>query len=232
MQIENDNFLEKQSNLKISDMEVDINALFRRIKALEETKPSLPLASIVCFPINPDDERYKLLNGQCISLSGEYKDFCDYIISLYNSNSAAVPVCSISTYASENASYGQCGKFVINQTSAAITSGSYTCDAFSIKLPNITKFIASSNSGFSLGESQSEAFKSHRHFSWETDEGSHKSFYGTAITADEFNHQKLLGAIRHAGVNNSAGDYYTSYEGGTETRPTNIRYPYYIVVKE
>lgn len=231
MQIDNDDLVDRNSSLKISELEVDVNDIYRRLKTLENKRVGPPLGSIICLPIIPNDPSLKLLDGQCLALDGQYKKFCDYILGLISNDNSSVPVCTIAQYASEMSTYGQCGKFVINSTSSAVTSGAYSCDANSIKLPRIAKFIASGNvGGYALGEGQKDETKSHRHYSFVTDEGYHWSCYGGAIGSNSVNYKKLLGANSYEGWNTNSGEFYTSYAGGTETRPANIRYLYFITV--
>lgn len=189
-------------------------------------KSYMPLGMIFASAVMLEEISVKRLNGQSLSITGTYKDFCNWVIS----QGANAPTCNISTYASEMTTYGQCGKFVINNTNTAQTSGSYTVPAYSIKLPTITEFIASNNGGDTIGLAELDEFKSHRH-------GFKSAGRGGTYTD---NYKQIWTATGGSdGSGNPAGlDLYTANEqgvqltGGEETRPKNIRYPYYIVVAQ
>lgn len=173
-------------------------------------KSYMPLGMIFASAVMLEEISVKRLNGQSLSITGTYKDFCNWVIS----QGANAPTCNISTYASEMTTYGQCGKFVINNTNTAQTSGSYTVPAYSIKLPTITEFIASNNGGKELGLAELDEFKSHQH--------------GVCVQSGNY-------TVVQNGNGNWCATYsnnYTLATGGSETRPKNIRYPYYIVVAQ
>ena len=189
----------------ISDAEGNLTKI-----AGKDYKAYMPLGMIFASAVMLEEISVKRLDGQSLSITGTYKDFCNWVIQ----KGANAPTCNISTYASEMTTYGQCGKFVINNTASAQTSGSYTVPAYSIKLPTITEFIASNNGGDTIGLAELDEFKSHTH---------------------GVNVQQGVYTV----VQNGSGDWcatysnnYTLAAGGSETRPKNIRYPYYIVVAQ
>lgn len=177
-------------------------------------KAYMPLGMIFASAVMLEEISVKRLNGQNLSITGTYKDFCNWIMN----QGSNVPTCNISTYASEMTTYGQCGKFVINNTSSAQTSGSYTVPAYSIKLPTITEFVASNNGGKEIGLAELDMFKKHGHTIW-TD-----GITGSGST-------QAISASRVTGQT-PGWSAVTTNTGDSETRPKNIRYPYYIVVAQ
>lgn len=183
-------------------------------------KAYMPLGMIFASAVMLEETSVKRLDGQSLSITGTYKDFCNWVIK----QGANAPTCNISTYASEMTTYGQCGKFVINNTASAQTSGTYTVPAHSIKLPTITEFVASNNGGDTIGLAELDMFKSHTHYLQD---------YPMVTTA----YSGTKGwPVSSAGGANSDGGYLlkenTFATGDEETRPKNVRYPYYIVVAQ
>lgn len=175
----------------------------------------LPLGTIVPLAIETDDPCLQKLDGRSLLQSGIYAEFCTWLKNRVLANSSNVPTCTIEEYANEMNTYFQCGKFVINDTDEDLTSGNYTVLANSIKLPTITEFIASNNGGKELGLAELDEFKSHNHR--QTTPNTNGSDTHGVYSESMFNLNYWV-----------AG--YTLNTGGDETRPKNIRYPYYIVV--
>lgn len=178
----------------------------------------LPLGAIIPIAMVTNDPYVQPLDGRNLSQTGIYADFCTWLKNRLNEDANNVPTCTIDEYATEIATYGQCGKFVINNSEYDLTSEGYVVRANSIKLPTITEFIASNNGGNAIGLAELDEFKSHSH---------HINDYSDsgANTNPE--------AIRiNTNINTKTGYYevYTGLTGGEETRPKNVRYPYYIVV--
>jgi hypothetical protein len=189
-------------------------------------KAYMPLGMVFASAVMLEEISVKRLDGQSLSITGTYKDFCNWVMN----QGANVPTCNISTYASEMTAYGQCGKFVINNTSSAQTSGSYTVPAYSIKLPTITEFVASNNGGDAIGLAELDGFKQHRHV---------QTAAGYNYIEDHVTTSGTQGTGSAKG-NRVSGEYIvnglwtlsTRDTGGEETRPKNIRYPYYVVVAQ
>lgn len=190
-------------------------------------KSHLPLGLVVASVIIQKDAGLRLLDGSSLTLDGIYKAFCDYLVARYTEDSTSVPVYfDIQEYANDMNDYGQCGKFVYNAGSSALTSNPrsgkadviYTVPANSLKLPTITEFIASNNGGLVLGLAQLDSFKSHTHTITKSHpfntsaSGSYTS--GTSVDGEESANKVTT----------------TELTGGDETKPKNVRYPYYIVV--
>ncbi len=158
-----------------------------------------------------DDERLLLANGQVISQTGKYKKFCDYLKILLLNDSTSVPTCSQNEFDSTVSTYGQCGRYVIDDENQII------------RLPKITEFIASANDKI-LGSAELDEFKSHEH-----------DIHGTVgrgyTGVSTFNGTLDWGGIQ-ATVNGSPNGKFIAgaTSGGSETKPKNIRYYCYIVV--
>lgn len=188
----------------------------------DETSPrGLPLGTIIPAAVISDDASLHLLDGSSLIQNGIYKQFCDWLKARVLANSSSVPTCTIAEYANEMSTYGQCGKFVINDTSEVQTSNGYRIEANSIKLPTITEFIASNNGGDTIGLAELDTFKSHTH---PIEVVVLNNTTATPQYGPWFEGRK---AYSWSSQGNGVG---MSATGEEETRPKNIRYPYYIVV--
>ena len=178
----------------------------------------LPIGTIVSTAIYSDNPALHLLDGSSLLKTGVYEEFCTWVENRISSDPSAVPTCTIDEYASDMATYGQCGKFVINNAEYDLATDGYVVRANSIKLPTITEFIASNNGGDAIGLAQLDEFKSHNHYIPD---------YADVGATNDPESLKV-----NAGINTITGYYsvYTHNTGGEETRPKNVRYPYYIVV--
>lgn len=161
---------------------------------------SMPVGSIFPSAIPIVDRRVHLLDGTTISQEGTYENFAILINALISAGHNIT--CTQEEFDTSVSTYGQCGKFVVDN------------DAKTIRLPLITEFIASNNGGKEIGLAQLDEFKSH-------------------------SHPILMAYNQTANNSNGALMGYPNYEwrtysgqsvGGEETRPKNIRYPYYIVL--
>lgn len=209
--------------------QIPANQLFFTNSTEGECYNGLPLGTILSMAIETDSIYLKKLDGGCINIYGIYKTFCDLIINSYTNNPSSVPVCDIGEYATEMETYGQCGKFVINKTGTTLYSGNYSVEGNSIKLPTITEFIASSNGGDTIGLAELDEFKRHAHKL-----NDRQQWYGddTVVNSNTgaiYSWKSSAGGTTSASYASSRGED-TTEKGGSETRPKNIRYPYYIVV--
>lgn len=194
-------------------------------------KGALPIGSIFVSAIPILDDSVHLLNGDVISQEGLYEDFSLYIKSIVNAGYSIS--CTEQEYQNDLSIYGQCGKFVINDTYKTI------------RLPKITEFIASSNGGLEIGISQLDEFKSHTHIQnahnhsqnphahsatthigWQTGGGNAVG----KVTANNGNYNGWGTDIHNTTATNNDTTATNQNTGGEETRPKNIRYPYYIVL--
>ena len=125
---------------------------------------SLPIGSIFSSAIPLNDASVHLLDGSLISQSGMYEEFANLINSLVSAGHQIS--CTQAQFESDLSTYGQCGKFVIDNS------------AKTIRLPFIKEFIASNNGGQIIGLAELDEFKSHTHI-----QNSHNhSFSGNAIS--------------------------------------------------
>lgn len=159
---------------------------------------SMPVGSIFPSAIPIIDRRVHLLDGTTISQEGTYENFAILIKALISAGYNIT--CTQEEFDTSVSTYGQCGKFVVDN------------DAKTIRLPLITEFIASNNGGQEIGLAQLDEFKSHTHLGLMADD-----------VAGNSNAAKMA-------YNNYINRQTMSYTGGDETRPKNIRYPYYIVL--
>lgn len=155
---------------------------------------SMPMGTIFASAIPISNPKVHLLDGSTILQEGIYSQFAEHIKSLVATGHNIS--CTQSEFDTSVSTYGQCGKFVIDNTVGTI------------RLPLITEFIASNNGGQEIGLAQLDTLKSHTH--------EYLSAYGGSVT-------------------NVYGSYpgskaQTGATGDGETKPKNIRYPYYIVL--
>lgn len=187
---------------------------------------SLPIGSIFSSAIPLNDASVHLLDGSLISQVGMYAEFAQLIKSLDAEGKQIC--CTQAQYESDLSTYGQCGKFVIDNT------------AGTIRLPYIKEFIASNNSGQIIGVAELDTFKAHTHTT--SSSGSHSHSFvartskssisndwgtnGTNIVTNDGS-----GGSKSSLINSSGAHTHTANStGDTETKPKNIRYPYYIVL--
>ena len=191
------------------------------------SKSHLPIGLVVASVIIQNDAGLRTLDGSSLLLNGMYKDFCDYLVATYTQDPTNVPVYfDIQEYANDMNDYGQCGKFVYNPNSYELTSSPrsgkadvvYTVPANSLKLPTITEFIASNNGGLVLGLAELDSFKKHTHTITKSHPWNNTASggYSSGVAVDGEESANLVTT--------------TNLTGGDETKPKNVRYPYYIVV--
>lgn len=167
-----------------------------------ESFSMLPVGTIFASAVPQIDARVHLLDGSTISQTGIYKTFANLIKSLVAAGHN-ITYSSDTEFYSDVATYGQCGKFVIDDVNGTI------------RLPLITEFIASNNGGKEIGLAQLDEFKSHQH----------------AFSINAMNDSwSCAGGGYYVPKGGGVWHYNTDYKGGSETRPKNVRYPYYIVL--
>lgn len=114
----------------------------------------LPLGFIFSSALPQTNLNYHLLNGDSLAIA-DYGDFYTLLTTLVGQSWNLT--CTANEYAEDIVKTGNCGKFVINNTSSDV-SGTYdtttiTVTANSFKLPTITRFIQGLSSLSNLGES-------------------------------------------------------------------------------
>lgn len=175
----------------------DDNGELHRFAGGSGFKSALPVGAIFASAIPLTDSSVHALDGSTISQTGMYEQFASLIKSL---ESAGFKItCTQEEFDTSVSTYGQCGKFVINNTSRTI------------RLPLITEFIASNNGGQEIGIAQLDMFKAHTHGLPTRNIYASGGAYGGTYVGNP--------------MEESSGE-----TGGSETRPKNIRYPYYIVL--
>ena len=178
----------------------------------ENQGSALPVGSIFASAIPLDDAKVHLLDGSTISQTGVYADFANLVKTLV-SNGYNIS-CTQSDFDVNVSTYGQCGKFVIDN------------DNGNIRLPLITEFIASNNGGQTIGLAELDSFKSHSH---EVKNGN-----GQYLQASSTSGSYAGGRVSsNTAYYDSSNEFYTikaQETGGSETKPKNVRYPYYIVL--
>lgn len=194
---------------------------------------SLPVGSIFTSAIPLTDARVHLLDGSTISQTGIYATFADLIKSLVADGK--LTTYTQSQFDSDVSTYGQCGKFVIDN------------DAGTIRLPLITEFIASNNGGQEIGLAQLDEFKSHTHIQdphthiqnahrhsihnpYQNTGANHVIIPASAGSATEGDPSYNWSPTGYSAATNQDTIATNQNTGGEETRPKNIRYPYYIVL--
>ena len=210
-------------------------------------KSGLPLGLIIPSAIVQNDAGLRLLDGSNLALDGMYKAFCDYLVEIHLADKSTVPVYyTIQEYANDMNDFGQCGKFVYNPRSSALTSTPrnsadlvYTVPANSLKLPTITKHIEGLTDISQLGTALGAGLPNI--------EGSVNS--KTGIAPIFVPGTTASGAFT---INNTSSDTYHNTGKSNDTRPMaltidasksnsiygnsdtvqtqSVKYPYYIVV--
>jgi len=124
----------------------------------------------IIFSLTPlNDDSLKLLNGQVITAENIPEDFKTYITWLQTN----APQCftTESDWQNQNATYGECGKYV------------YYSDTQSIRLPKITGIVQGTNTNTSLGSIIPAGLPNHTHNATINSAGSHThTFSGNAMT--------------------------------------------------
>ena len=118
------------------------------------TSAGLPIGFVIYSSCKQNNAGLHLADGSELAIGGTYDAFCQYIIN----NLDDFPICSIGEYYDDIDNYGQCGRYVVNNTASDITGQTekgieYTIPAYTIKIPKITKGIESANSESEFGTS-------------------------------------------------------------------------------
>lgn len=171
----------------------------------DEASFNMPIGSIFASATPQTSKAFHLLDGSVLdsSVDADYQTFVNYINTVAGQYNIAVSEDEYNTILS---TYGQCGKFVVTSTS--------------VRLPTITKFIQGLSDLTNLndiGTAELDTIKSHTH-----DYISYK-YTGT-------NANWGLKASGSSGDTNTRETQTSDSTGDDETKPKNVRYPYYIVV--
>ena len=163
--------------------------------------PFMPIGTIFASTIPQTDSRVHLLNGGTISQLGVYENFSNLLKNLVAAGYSIS--CTQAEFDNDVASTGSCGKFVIDN------------DTNTIRLPLVINFIAGLNDMTKIGKSELDSFKAHSH--------------GLKLISSQLQSGTSYSRFASTGTYNTS-DGLISTEGGDETKPKNVRYPYYIVL--
>ena len=168
------------------------------------------IGEIVSSTIPLSDAGLHLLDGSLLQYAS-YKDFIDYIASIYSANSNYF--CSESDWQTSVTNYGVCGKFVYNSTNNTV------------RLPKITGFTEGAISVTTLGDLTEAGLPDHNHTHYArarygADGGTTGAFWcrgdsGTGYTTGEFSYASESNSI---------------YGNSTTVQPQSIKVLYYIVI--
>lgn len=100
------------------------------------------LGEIVISTIPVSDSSVHLLDGTVLNGDGIYKDFVDYIVSIYNSSLNYF--CSEAEWQTSVSTYGSCGKFVYTAASGD--------DPATVRLPKVSDIIQGTTQVSALGD--------------------------------------------------------------------------------
>jgi hypothetical protein len=189
-------------------------------------KSALPVGAVFASALPLTDSSVHALDGSYISQTGLYEQFAVYLKSLRDAGYKIT--CTQSEFNTSVSTYGQCGKFVIDDTLGTI------------RLPKITEFVASNNGGQEIGLAELDSFKSHNHTMQSAGNHKHSTSFTSYGTSASWSSAKEMYTTTASGKNAGSESRNTSETGshthtidntgGSETRPKNIRYPYYIVL--
>ncbi len=162
----------------------------------------LPLGTLIQSTVVQDETSGLILaDGSTYSQTGILSEFASWLKSKFPNGDY-----TNEEYERDLTNFGgQCGHYVIDDTNGTI------------RFPRIIEFVASNNAGQKIGTAELDSFKSHSH-----DISYHFAEY-------------KAGTSRYPWMY-TADSTYPNYGGSTqlkgdnETKPKNIRYPYYIVV--
>lgn len=194
----------------------------------------LPLGTLIpSTVVQNNNPCLHLANGAVESQTGIYAEFAKWLKSIYPNGD----------YTNEQFEQdllnfgGQCGHYVIDDENSTI------------RFPRITEFVASNIGEKPLGTAEKDSFKSHNHsvtIDTKNIEGSAQVVgppgYGWGVFSLSENTGAGQGLFDSAGAGGWGKASYLGFNanhnhtgtisnnGEAETKPKNIRYPYYIVV--
>lgn len=189
---------------------------------------SLPVGTIFPSAIPLTDARVRLLDGSTISQTGVYSDFANLIKTLVSSGYNIS--CSQTEFDADVTATGNCGKFVIDNTSGTIRLPKITTfiqglssitnigSSLSAGLPNITGQVGGMGNRFFVNENSGA-------FSNNTDKANSANTIGP--TGQSYSAQTYYGAKFDA---NAGADVKGIYGNSNTVQPRATQFPYYIVL--
>lgn len=191
------------------------------------TGGGLPLGFLIPSTIVSDDSSLHLADGSVIAQDGIYADFCTWVKSRKAANDANVPTCTQAEFDSSVTTYGQCGKYVIDD------------EAGTIRLPKITKFVQGLASLSEIGNAIHAGLPNITGAAWsdlKVNAGSYATDQNSALkykqaSAGWFaNKTGQSGEITNVGFSFDASNSNSIYGNSNTVQPESVQYPYYIVV--
>lgn len=184
---------------------------------------ALPVGSVFASVGRLDDERFTLLDGKTISRIGTYEAFCNKVVEQVQAGNWFA--CSEEEYNADVSAYGQCGKFVV--------SNDY------IRIPTITKFIGATITLADIGRTEAAGLPNI------TGDVTITQTHGLILDDGRSTPTGVFKVGTKSGLLSSSKDVTTnvgaslgvdaslssSIYGNSDTvTPTNVKYPYYMVV--
>lgn len=181
--------------------------------------PAMPVGSIFVSAIPLTDARVHILDGSTISQTGIYETFANLIKALV---SAGNPIsCSQSQFNTDVTATGNCGKFVIDDTSGTI------------RLPKITTFIQGlsdiTNIGSSLQAGLPNITGTDRGIASQSF-GLSGAFYEKAMSGTGTTYQNSSTDTSYTRTAFDASRSSSIYGKSNTVQPNATQYPYYIVL--
>lgn len=190
---------------------------------------SLPVGTIFSSAIPQTDSRVHLLDGSTILQTGVYETFANLIKALV-AGGHNIAYDTNDKFEADVSTYGQCGKFVIDDTNGTIrlplitkfieglSDVSKIGTLKSAGLPNITGQIGGMGNRFFINENSGA-------FSNNTNKANNANMIGKI--GDDYPMQTYYGANFDA---NSGATTKGIYGNSTTVQPESVSYPYYIVL--
>lgn len=187
----------------------------------------LPIGTIFQSTIKIDDSTVHILDGAIISQTGIYAEFATFLKQKVTEGKVAT--CDNATFENEVSLYGNCGKFVIDDTNNTI------------RLPKITRFVQGLSDITCIGQSINAGLPNitgFAGFSYLSNENAWNSPTGALSSSFRSTRDK------HAGAGSSQTEYGANihfdaskstvvsniYGNSNTVQPQATQYPYYIVL--
>lgn len=186
------------------------------VKTAGNASSGLPVGAIFPSAIPLTDARVHLLDGSTISQTGVYADFANLIKTLISSGYNIS--CSETEFNNDVSATGNCGKFVVDNTSGTI------------RLPKITTFIQGLSSITNIGDSLSAGLPNITgvmNNNW-TSSASYSGALYLAGTGSANRASTGSGNAYNMGIDASRSN--SIYGNSNTVQPNATQFPYYIVL--
>ncbi len=191
-----------------------------------ELPMGLPIGSIITSAVPLIDAGVHLLDGSIVSQTGIYAEFTNYLRQMTQTYPNLV--CSNSEFDSDVARFGQCGKFVIDDTNNTL------------RFPLIPFFIQGLVDIDSIGKARSSALPNIEGNVQASDTEAFASASGSPVANGAFSITNgNTGRYVNAGTSNhdrnigfkfDAHNYNPIYCDSDIVQPPSVQYPYYVVM--